>query len=63
MSALVAVAVLWPATSLAQLSDVDSEAIELLRRTTDYLAGFNQFRMETDASIEMVTTIRTEAAV
>jgi hypothetical protein len=54
MPALVAVAVLWPTASLAQLSDVDSEAIELLRRTTDYLSGFKQFRVETDTTIECV---------
>jgi hypothetical protein len=54
MPALVAVAALWPATSLAQFSDVDSEAIELLRRTTDYLAGIKQFRVDTDTTIECV---------
>jgi hypothetical protein len=56
MSALIAVAALWPATCLAELSDVDSEAIELLRRTTDYLAGFKEFRVETDTTIEIVTS-------
>ena len=54
MPALVAVAFLWPTTSLAQFSEVDSEAIELLRRTTDYLAGSKQFRVETDTTIECV---------
>ena len=54
MPALVAVAALWPATSLAQFSGVDSEAIDLLRRTTDYLAGFKQFRVDTDTTIECV---------
>lgn len=52
--ALVAVAALWPITGLAQLSDVDSEAIELLRRSTDYLAAFEQFRVLTDTTIECV---------
>lgn len=54
MPALVAVAVLWPSASPAQLSGVDSEAIELLRRTTDYLEGLKQFRVETDTTIECV---------
>jgi hypothetical protein len=54
MPTLVAVAALWPTTGLAQLSDVDSEAIDLLRRTTDYLAGFKQFRVETDTTLECV---------
>jgi len=52
--ALLAVALLWPTTSFAELSDVDSEAIDLLRRTTDYLAGFKQFRVDTDTTIECV---------
>ena len=54
MPALIAFAVLWPTASLAQFSAVDSEAIELLRRTTDYLEGFKQFRVDTDTTIECV---------
>lgn len=54
MPALIVVAVLWPTTSLAQFSGVDSEAIDLLRRTTDYVEGLKQFRVETDTTIECV---------
>src|SRR5262245_62378661 len=52
--ALAVVAALWPITSPAQPSDVDPDAIALLRRSTDYLAGLKQFRVETDTTIETV---------
>ena len=52
--ALAVVAALWPITSPAQPSDVDPDAIALLRRSTDYLTGLKQFRVETDTTIEYV---------
>jgi hypothetical protein len=51
---LVVVAAAWPIASLAQPSEVDPDAIALLRRTTDYLTSLKQFRMETDTTIEVV---------
>ena len=42
--ALVAAAAAWPVTSLAQGAEVDADAVTLLRRSTDYLAGLKQFR-------------------
>lgn len=52
--ALVAVAAVWPMASLAQSSEVDSDAIRLVRRATDYLAGLERFRVETETTIESV---------
>ena len=43
-----------PMPSLAQQDEVDADAIQLLRRSTDYLAGLKQFRVDTDATIEAV---------
>jgi hypothetical protein len=43
-----------PIASRAQSSDVDPDAIALLRRTTDYLTSLKQFRMEMDTTIEAV---------
>jgi hypothetical protein len=54
LPALAVVAAVWPITSPAQSSDVDPDAIALLRRSTNYLAGLKQFRVETDTTIETV---------
>ena len=54
LSALAAVAAGSPIASLAQPSEVDPEAIQLLRRSTDYLAAQKQFRIDTDTTIEIV---------
>jgi hypothetical protein len=54
LPALAVVAAVWPITCPAQSSDVDPDAIALLRRSTDYLAGLKQFRVETDTTIEYV---------
>ena len=43
-----------PIASRAQSDDVDSEAIALLRRTTDYLSSLQRFRVTTETSIEAV---------
>ena len=53
---LAAVAGVWPVTGLAQPAEVDPDAIQLLRRSTDYLAGLKQFRVETDTALEVVLT-------
>jgi len=53
---VLSVAVLMPMAGLAQPSEVDPEAIELLRRATGYVAGLKQFRLETAVTIESVTT-------
>jgi hypothetical protein len=54
MPALVAIAVLWPTTSLAQFSGVDSDAVDLLRRTTDYVRSLQQFSVHTQNTLEHV---------
>ena len=51
---LVVAAAVWPIASRAQPSEVDPDAIKLLRRATDYLSDLKQFRMETDTTIEAV---------
>jgi hypothetical protein len=48
------VAAASPIAGRAQASDVDPDAIKLLRRTTDYLSSLKQFRVETDTTIEAV---------
>jgi len=53
---LAAVAGVWPVTGLAQPAGVDPEAIELLRRSTEYLVGLKQFRVEMDTALETVLT-------
>ena len=52
----VALAAACPSVSLAQSSEVDDDAIQLLRRSTDYLARAKQFRVDVDATIEAVTS-------
>jgi hypothetical protein len=54
LAALAALAAAWPITSFAQSGDVDPDALKLLRRSTDYLAGAKQFRVVTDTTIEAV---------
>jgi hypothetical protein len=51
---LAAVATAWSAASFAQSGAVDPEALQLLRRSTDYVAGAKQFRVVTDTTIEAV---------
>ncbi len=43
-----------PLPSSAQPGEVEAEATQLLRRSTDYLAAMKQFRIDTDATIEAV---------
>src|SRR5262245_38276363 len=43
-----------PLPGFAQPAEVDAEATQLLRRSTEYLAGMKQFRIDTDATIEAV---------
>ncbi len=40
--------------STARASEVEPEAIQVLRRATDYLAGLKRFRAEVDMSIEFI---------
>ncbi len=56
LSLSVAVAAALPAASLAQPGEVEPDAIQLLRRATDYLAGMKQFRVDMDATIEAVVS-------
>ena len=51
---LAAVAVAWPASGHAQASDIDPDALSLLRKSTDYLAATKQFSLVTDTTIEAV---------
>ena len=54
--ALLAATAAWTLAAAAQTPALDPEAVELLRRSTNYLAGLKQFRADTQASIEMVTS-------
>ena len=54
LSVLTASAAALPIASFAQADEVDADALQLLRRATDYLSGINQFRVDTDATIEAV---------
>lgn len=55
LSVFAAVAAALPIASLAQQpAEIDPDAIELLRRATDYLAGTKQFRVDTETTIEAV---------
>ncbi|RZL89651.1 MAG: DUF2092 domain-containing protein [Variovorax sp.] len=56
LSFSVAMAAALPTASLAQPGEVDADAVQLLRRSTDYVAGMKQFRVDTDATIEVVTS-------
>ena len=42
--------------SLAQQSEIDPEAIQLLRRSTDHVAAQKQFRVDTETLVEVVLT-------
>ena len=53
---LVLFASAWPSLGAAQGSDLDPDAIALLRRTTDYLASLKQFRVDIDSTLEAVYT-------
>ena len=54
LPALLAVDAASPLPSIAQSPAVEPEAVQVLRRATDYLAGLKQFRAETDMVIEFV---------
>ena len=54
LSVLTAIAAALPIASFAQADEVDADALQLLRRATDYLSGTKQFRVDTDATIEVV---------
>ena len=56
LSLSVAVAAALPLASLAQPGEVEPDAIQLLRRATDYLGGMKQFRVDMDATIEAVVS-------
>ena len=55
-SILALAAATLPLPTLAQTSEVEDEAIQLLRRSTDFIGGLNKFRADTDATIEAVLT-------
>lgn len=52
---LAAVVAASPIAGLAQPSGVDPDAIKVLRRSTDYVAGLKAFRVDTVSSLEIVT--------
>ena len=54
LSIIAAAASTFGVVSPAQSDAVDADAIQLLRRSTDYLAGVNRLRIDTDAMIEAV---------
>ena len=47
-------AAVWSTAAFAQSGEIDSDAVQLLRRTTDYLAGMKQFKVDTETTIEAV---------
>ena len=51
---LAAIAAALPITTFAQSSEIEPEAIQLLKRMTDYVAGLKQFRATADTTIEAV---------
>jgi hypothetical protein len=51
---IAAASVAMPLPTSAQPGEVEAEAMQLLRRSTDYLAAMKQFRIDTDATIEAV---------
>ncbi len=51
---LAAAAVAWPLAGHAQAGDVDPDALQMLRKSTDYLAATKQFSVVTDITIEAV---------
>ena len=54
LPAIALVAAFVPAPGIAQVGQVDPDAIALLRRSTDYLTTLKQFRVTTSTSIESV---------
>lgn len=54
LTTILAAAIVWPAVGHAQSAAIDPEALRLLRRSTDYVAGLKQFRVDTHSSIEVV---------
>ena len=53
---LVATAAVWPTVSRAQSDAIDPEAVKLLRRSTDYVAGLKEFRVDVSSAIEAVVS-------
>ncbi len=54
LPSLAVMVVAWPLTGHAQASDIDPDALALLRKSTDYLAATKQFSVVTDTTIEVV---------
>ena len=54
LAALVVLAVVSPASALAQVNDIEPEAGRLLKRMTDYVGSLPQFGLDTAQSIEVV---------
>ena len=54
LAVLVAIVAALPITTFAQPGEIDPDAIQLLKRMTDYLAGLKQFRATADTTIEAV---------
>ena len=54
LAALVVLAVVSPASALAQANDIEPEAGRLLKRMTDYVGSLPQFGLDTAQSIEVV---------
>ena len=54
LPALAVAVVAWPLAGHAQASDVEPDALALLRKSTDYLAATKQFTVVTDTTIESV---------
>ena len=55
LPAFVTAATLWAPASLAQSAAIDPEAVALLRKSTDFIGGLKQFRVDTTSAVELVT--------
>jgi len=54
LTALIVLAVISPASALAQVNDIEPEAGRLLKRMTDYVGSLPQFGLDSAQSIEVV---------
>jgi hypothetical protein len=46
----------WPSGAVAQPAGMDPEAVNVLRRMTDFLAGLQRFSVDTTSTLEVVLT-------
>ena len=54
LTALSLLALVSPASALAQVNDIEPEAARMLKRMTDYVGGLQQFGLDTAQTMEVV---------